>query len=432
MSFIKKQGEIHMKKLFSLTMISVLVLSLVSACSSNGNESANSSESSDKITVEFWGLDTQKQIYEPVIEEFEKEHPEIDISYSTRTVDAHKEGLKVAASSDTLPDVWFNWGGTIGSFYPENGLTLDLTEYAEQGKWNELYLETALELTKYEGQITGVPTKLAGLGIFYRKDIFEDLGIEVPKTFEEFEAVMAKLKENNITPVSVGGKFGWHTMRFTEVVLEHYAGPELKDQLINLEESWDNQAVEQTYAKLKEWEGKGYFPTGFITADPTEAKMPFYSGDAAMVLEGTWFDRVATEDEFPLENMGVFPFPTDQEPQRVSSFVEMLQIKADAPKEVQDAAVQFAEFATSKEVIVKYKGNYSFPVPTAGVEIPEEFPNVPTLVDALDKGAFVITDQALPQELVVKFFEAQDNVITGEFTPKEAAEFLQKSAEEVK
>ncbi|HZH60877.1 MAG TPA: extracellular solute-binding protein, partial [Metabacillus sp.] len=198
-----------MKRLFSLTMITVLVLSILSACSSKGSESANSSESGNKITVDFWGLDAQKRLYETVVEEFEKEHPEIDINFSTRTTDAHKEGLKVAASSDTLPDIWFTWGGTLGSFYPENGLTLDLTEYAEQGKWNELYLETALELTKYEGKITGVPTKLAGLGIFYRKDIFEELGIEVPKTFEEFEAVMAELKENNITPVSVGGKFGW-------------------------------------------------------------------------------------------------------------------------------------------------------------------------------------------------------------------------------
>ncbi|WP_299092253.1 extracellular solute-binding protein [uncultured Metabacillus sp.] len=422
-----------MKRLFSLTIITVFVLSLLSACNSKESESASGSESSsNKVTVEFWTLDNDKALYEPIIEDFEKEHPDIDINMSTRTIDAHKEGLKVGASSNTLPDIWFNWGGSLGSFYPENGLTLDLTEYAEQGKWNELYLETALELTKYEGQITGVPTSLAGLGIFYRKDIFEELGIEVPKTFEEFEAVMAKLKENNITPVSVGGKFGWHTMRFTEAVLEHYAGPELKDKLINLEESWDNPAVEQTYAKLKEWEGKGYFPAGFITADPNEAKMPFYSGDTAMVLEGPWFDTVATEDEFDLEKIGVFPFPTDQEPQRVSSFVEMLQIKGDASKEVQDAAVEFALYASSKEVAEKYKDKVQFPVAAAGVEIPENLPNVPTLVDALDKGAFVITDQALPQELVVKFFEAQDNVITGEFTSKEAAEFLQKSAEDVK
>lgn len=135
---------------------------------------------------------------------------------------------------------------------------------------------------------------------------------------------MAKLKEKNVTPISVGGKYGWHTMRFTEVVLEHFAGPELQDKLMNLEEPWDNLAVVNTYTKLKEWEGKGYFLKGFITLDPTEAKMPFYSGDAAMILEGAWFDTTMIEDSFDLKQVGVFPFPTDQKPQRTSSFIEML------------------------------------------------------------------------------------------------------------
>lgn len=266
----------------------------------------------------------------------------------------------------------------------------------------------------------------------HRKDIFDDLGIEVPTTFEEFESVMEELKENKITPISLGGKFGWQTMRFTEAVLEHFAGPELKDNMIALEDSWDDPAVIKTYEKLKEWEDNGYFPKGFITADPNESKMALYSGDAAMVLEGPWFDTTLIEDEFDVEKIGVFSFPTDQTPLRVSSFVEMLQIKKDAPEEVQDAAVKFAEYATSKEAAEKYPENFHWIVTADGIEPPAELPNVPYLIDAMNTGTFVITDQALPQDMIVKFFEAQDNVILGEFSPEEAAEFLQNAAEELK
>lgn len=414
--------------------VALLGIVILSACggADESNSNAEGTNEGDKITVEFWGLDTQKPIYEPLINDFNEENPDIEVKMSTKTVDGHKEGLKVAASSDTLPDIWFNWGGSLGSFFPENGLTLDLTEYAESGNWNEKYLESGIELTKFEGQITGVPTKLAALGLFYRKDIFENLGIEVPTTFDEFELVLETLKSNDITPISLGGKFGWQTMRFTEAILEHFAGPDLKDRMIALEESWDHPAVIQTYEKLKEWEDKGYFPTGFITADPNETKMALYSGDAAMVLEGPWFDTNVIADEFDIEKIGVFSFPTDQNPLRVSSFVEMLQIKKDAPKEVQDAAVKFAEYATSKEAIEKYPENFHWIVTAAGVEPPAELPNVSYLIDAMDSGTFVITDQALSQEMVVKFFEAQDNVILGEFTAEEAAEFLQNAAEEHK
>jgi hypothetical protein len=35
----------------------------------------------------------------------------------------------------------------------------------------------------------------------------------------------------------------------------------------------------------------------------------------------------------------------------------------------------------------------------------------------------------LDQEMVSKFFEAQDNVVLGVFTPEEAAKFLENAAE---
>lgn len=383
----------------------------------------------DKVTIELWVLNDQDKMYEPLIRDFVAENPNIEIKISTRTTDGHKEGLKVAASSNTLPNLWFNWGGSLGSFYPENGLTLDLTEYAEKGNWDEKYLEAGIELTKFDGQISGVPIKLASLGLFYRKDIFNDLGLQVPTTFAELENVMETLKANGITPISLGGRFGWMTMRFTEAILEHFAGPELKDRLISLEESWDNPAVVQTYAKLKEWVDKEYFPPGFIVEDPSEVKIPLYRGTAAMVFEGPWFDTTMLNDEFDNSIVGFFPFPTDHTPMRVSSFVEMLQIRKDAPPEELEAAVQFALFATSKEMVEKYPEYYHWIVPVIGVEPPSELPNVPDMIAAMNGGTYVITDQALDQEMVSKFFEAQDNVVLGVFTPEEAAKFLENAAE---
>lgn len=420
------------KHFLMLVLATVVGLVLAACGSDNSNNNESSGSSGDEVTVEYWGLDSQKSLYEPIIKDFEEENPDIKIDFSTRSVDSHKEALKVAASSGTLPDVWFNWGGTLGSFYPENGLTLDLSTYAEENDWESKYLDAGLELAKYEDQLTGVPTKLASLGLMYRKDIFDDLGIEPPTTFDELEDVMATLKDNGITPVALGGKHGWQTMRFTEAILEHYAGPDLKDSLMELDESWENEAVVQTYEKLKEWNEKDYFPKGFITNDPDESKIPFYNGDSAMILDGPWFDTTALEDDFDVDKIGVFSFPTDQNPQRVSSFVETLQINADASEEVQDAAVKFAEYSTSLEAIEKNPDNFHWIVPAEDAKVPESLPNVEHLVDALDEGAFVITDQALPQELVVKFFEAQDNVILGEFTPEDAAEFLQDAAESLK
>ncbi|WP_077622547.1 ABC transporter substrate-binding protein [Sediminibacillus massiliensis] len=428
-----------MKKVLSSTFFMLFTILVLTACSSGasngqsaeGESNGGKSSDSDKVTVQFWTLSDDSGMYEPIIEDFEEANPDIKIEMSTRAVDAHKEALKVAASSGTLPTAWFNWGGTLGSFYPENGLTLDLTENASQDGWDGEFQEAALNLVKYEDQLSGVPISLNGLGIFYRKDIFDQYGLEEPSTFEEFESIMATLKENGITPISVGGKFGWHTMRFTEVVLEHFAGPEVKDKLINLEESWDHDSVQKTYDKLHEWNEKGYFPEGFITIDPNEAKMPFYSGDAAMQLEGPWFDTNMIADGFDIESVGVFPFPTEQSPQRISSFAEMIQISSDATEAEQEAAIKFALYTTSEEVVENHKDVVKFPLPRKDAFVPEGLPHVTELNEFMKEGNFLITDQALPQDLVTKFFEAQDKIITGELTTEEAVELMKKSADEV-
>ena len=41
-------------------------------------------------------------------------------------------------------------------------------------------------------------------GVYYRKDLFDNLGLNVPKNWEEFKWVCAMLKKNGITPITIG------------------------------------------------------------------------------------------------------------------------------------------------------------------------------------------------------------------------------------
>ena len=65
-----------------------------------------------------------------------------------------------------------------------------------------------------------------------------------------------------MTPFSLGGKFSWMTMRFTDFFIEHFAGPKLHDDLMNMRVSWDQEAVVKGFAKLKEWQDKGVGVSG--------------------------------------------------------------------------------------------------------------------------------------------------------------------------
>lgn len=99
-----------------------------------------------------------------IVQEYMEQNQNIKISVDFNSTDDHKKNLKVAASSGTLPDMWRNWGGSLGSYYPENGLTYDLTEYADTHGWDDKFLSSALELATLGGQLSGYPFVINGLG----------------------------------------------------------------------------------------------------------------------------------------------------------------------------------------------------------------------------------------------------------------------------
>ena len=196
------------KKIMSLALAAIMVTStiLVGCGSSNvkeeapaveaGSEDADEAEAlevadadGEATEISFWTLSTRQEAVEPAIERFNAENPDIVVSASYYDTDGIKDACKVAASSNTLPNMWFNWGGALGSFYTENGLTYDLTEFAAANGWSDKFLESALGLCTFDGQLAGYPTSFNVLGTYYRKDIFEQNGITEPTTFEEFEAV---------------------------------------------------------------------------------------------------------------------------------------------------------------------------------------------------------------------------------------------------
>lgn len=431
-----KQEERNMKR-WMLTMVSVLLVAMLAACGSGGSKTGDSgaspaggqsqqpAASGEKVKLSIWVLNAGWDWVEKAAEDYKAIDPNLEVEVTHYETDPIKEALKVAASSRTLPDMWFTWGGSLGSFYPENGLTLDLTQVAQDHNWSEIYNKAAIDMSTYNGKVAGIPLHLNVMGWWYPKSVFEQAKLTPPTTFAEFEASLETLKQSGVVPMAFGSKGGWHTMRLTEQLLEHFAGPELHDKLSNLEASWNDPAVVKTFEKLSEYTDKGYFPKGYTSLDPAEADNLIYQKQAGMVSEGTWFDGTITNEGFDNTEFEVFKFPTDQNPARASVFAEMFQLNAELTGAKKDAAIKFGEYLTSAEVMNKFPGRSPA---VLNSNMPPEMPHLKTLLDHANDGGFLIADQALPQEVVQKLFEAQDKVAFKEWTPQQAAEEMEKAA----
>jgi raffinose/stachyose/melibiose transport system substrate-binding protein len=383
-----------------------------------------------KVSISFWTLSSRTAGVDAVKDGFHAANPGVTVEPVINETTAHRDGLRIAASSKSLPSVWFNWGGTLGGFYAKNGLVYDLTDYAAANNWNEKFDNAALELSTLHGQLSGYPTSLSMVGVYYRADIFDELGIEVPTTFEEFEAACATLKENGYTPISTaGGGHGWHVMRVVEQIIEHYAGAELHDAMNTFQESYNNDAVVQALAKYKEWVDNGYFNEGFVSANANEAWQKLTSADAVMAFEGQWFERNILQAKLDNSQYGYFPFPSGGT-NRMSAFVEMYQFNKKLTDAELDAAIRFMDFYYGKDAITAHPENYKYPVPVSGIEIPAENVNTLKMVEDIAKtGSFTITDQAFPTEVASVLFNVQDEIALGSMTPEEGAAAIQAAIE---
>lgn len=387
------------------------------------------SESKEKVTISIWTLSSEW--IKPAIDDFKTKYPNIDVELTLYDTDPIKETLRIAASTKTLPDIWFTFGGTLGSFYTENGLTMDLTQIAADHQWNGKYNKAALSMVTYGDKVSGIPFHMNVLGMWYPKSVYEKAGLKAPTTFEEFESQLQSLKDHGITPLALGNKGGWHTMRLTEQLLEHFAGPELHDRLNELTASWDDVAVVKTFEKLKEYTEKGYFPKGFLVLDSADAGKLIYKEQAGIVIEGTWFVISINNEGLDNAKFDVFPFPSDHTILRPSLFVDMFQINGESDPDKQDAAVLLGEYLTSNEVVDKYVEIYGAPA-ILNTTTSDKMPQVQRLLESSKAGGFLITDQALPQEVVQKLFEAQDKIALNEWTPARAAREMEKAAQAFK
>jgi raffinose/stachyose/melibiose transport system substrate-binding protein len=335
------------------------------------------------VTVSLWGIATQP--WQVMIDDFQKTYPNLKVKWTKYSTDEMKQAVRVASAAGKMADTWFNWGGSLASPYDAGGHALQLTpELQAQYGVDKNIVPAALDLARYKGNLYGFPIWVRPMTIFYKKSL---------------------------------------------------AGPAMHDKLFSLEASYNSPEVIQAFAKLKEWVTKGYFNDGFISLDPNQALPLLQQDKAAMIFQGPWIEdqNIIASHEDPNNYVPIIA-PSDQKPARISGFQEQLQIWAKAKGDEQKAALLFASFITTPEVAKRHVAEFGAPSAVVGVLPPEGHPITTAMAKWLGDGLqlYLPTDQALPQELVNAFFQAQDSVVLGSLTPEAACAQIQKAVDQYK
>lgn len=152
------------------------------------------SHAADKeLQVWIRATNDSKVIYDKVADAFEKKTG-IKIEYFNTLTDFESRLARAAAGS-ALPDVIFNDADLMGSLV-KMGI-LDEVKRADIKGSGDVY-DAAWEMTKAaDGKHYGVPTSAQSFALFIRKDWRTKLGLPVPKTWNDLEAMAKAFTEKD-------------------------------------------------------------------------------------------------------------------------------------------------------------------------------------------------------------------------------------------
>lgn len=434
-------------KRFSMMLTLLVMASLLTACpppattapasGSTSEQPAAAPAAGEQITLRVATIfdATGLEQWKPIWDEFMAQNPNIKIEVESTAGSGaaiYPDQLKTAMASGTPPDIFFMWGGTVASPFIDADQVIDLEAYYQQYGWKDQFAPWVFDRITRNGKLYGVPFHALGMGFWYNKEVLAKNGVTVPKTFAEQEAMCDTLKKNDVYCVTIGGKFGWHTMRVLDYFLEYTCGPELHNKLNLLEESWENPCVVEAYATFQKWIDNGWVVPDFLTVAPGDARFPWYKGEAALILEGVWYDGVLKNDEQDRTQYDFYLPPTDHDPVRFSTFPEQWMISKGSKNP--DAAAKLIDFISQADLQKKYPDTFANSA-TIGVN-PDctEWALTCKWRDLIlgAKDTYPPTDQAFVKELMDGFFEVQDGIVAKKYTPEEGAKLMQQRADEWK
>ncbi|MBQ6816047.1 MAG: extracellular solute-binding protein [Clostridia bacterium] len=152
-----------------------------------------------------WGRDQTQILTSLIKDSFEAENPNINVN-----VQIVGASLIQAILAGSGPDLLIGQGRTEPVNYGMRGALYDLSTFPDYNEVIKRFQPGADDPYKLGNAIYGIPDTQDFSILFYRTDIFEEMGIEPPKTWEEFRNVTALLQRQNLqvglpTGVATGG-----------------------------------------------------------------------------------------------------------------------------------------------------------------------------------------------------------------------------------
>ena len=290
---------------------------------------------------------------EPLVPEFE-ELTGIQVTLESFPEDQFRQRrlLEVSSGADTL-DGYMVMPGQVGAQYLGAGWIRYLDDFISDPSLSmpDLDLDDffggAMNTFRDDGQVFGLPLQIESSLLFYRKDLFEEAGLDgPPETLEELREYAETLHSDEVAGFAMRGRGAAATSQIVNL-LYSFGGEWLNEDGTSALASEESQEAMTYYADLL----RNYGPPGPANLHWAEVTSLYAQGQAAMIFDANVFRSIMEDPEQTIdvvrENTGYAPLP--EGPAGSVPAVLVWGMSVNHASENPEAAWYFIQWALSKE-----------------------------------------------------------------------------------
>ncbi|MEJ5218033.1 ABC transporter substrate-binding protein [Cognatishimia sp. D5M38] len=325
-----------------------LLASVVASVALSGAAFAGSHAklSGDLVIFSDMSNPAPRAVMEGMVERFGAMHPDLNIELTVIDREAYKTQIRNFLSANP-PDVANWYAANRMKPYVDAGLFEDISDlWAEEELADLASTKGAMTL---DGKQWGVPYTYYQWGVYYRKDIFEELGLAEPATFDEEIANCQKIIDSGRKCYTIGTKFLWTAGGWFDYLNMRTNGYDYHAALTAGEIPWTDAGVAETFANWRKLIDMGAFIDNH-TAYSWQEAMPFMvNGEATAYLMGNFAVSPLRDGGLDDSKLDFYQFPA------INASVELAE---DAPTDTfhipsgaqnKEAAKAFLKFVVSPE-----------------------------------------------------------------------------------
>ncbi|MEM7644578.1 MAG: ABC transporter substrate-binding protein [Pseudomonadota bacterium] len=286
-----------------------------------------------------------RAVMEQLAADFDALHPNLTVELEVIDREAWKSQIRNVLSANP-PDV-VNWYAANRMLpFVNAGLFEDVSDL-----WGEIEgLDSVKGAMTIDDKQWGVPYTYYQWGVYYREDIFNELGLEEPATWEEELANCQVIVDSGRACYTIGSKFLWTAGGWFDYLNMRTNGFDFHMQLAQGEIPWTDDRVRQTFANWRQLIDMGGFIEDHQTYSWQEALPFMVNGEATAYLMGNFAVAPMRDAGLSDDQIDFYQFPA------INPDVEMGE---DAPTDTfhipsgaenKDAAREFLKFVVSPEV----------------------------------------------------------------------------------